>query len=115
MTFDDGIVGIYDISNIAEPGKKPRKGLTLVERFHFGYDTLGLNRYYTALEANQQIEAVINIPGWNEIHSGRSIAIIEENQKQYTVQFAQPMLDEAGLRITKLSLERIGEEYVVLS
>lgn len=113
MTFDDGIVGIYEISNIAEPGKKPRKGLSLKERFFFGYDTLGFNRYYTALQANQQIAAVINTPGWNDIHSGKDIAIMEDGN-QYTVQLAQKMLDDNNLRITKLTLERIGEAYDVM-
>lgn len=121
MTYDDGIVGLYLLTNVQTPGKKPVKGLTHVESFYFGFDTLGINRYYTALQANQQIEAVINIPGWSEINAGKHIAIIAdadggfENATQYTVQMVQPTLDDDGLRITRLSLERIGESYAVLS
>lgn len=115
MTYDDGIVGIYEIANVqTTKGAKPKKGLSLKERYYFGFDTLGLSRYYTALEANQQIAAVINTPGWNDINSGKDIAIMEDGS-QYTVQLAQKMLDNDNLRMTKLSLERIGEEYVVLS
>ena len=113
MTFDDGIVRIYTITNTAEDGKKPVKGLTYVESFYFGYDTLGINRYYTALQANQQIESVINISGWNTIAARSSVAVMEDGS-QFLIQMVQPMLDEDGLRITKLSLERINQNYAIL-
>lgn len=115
MTFDDGIVGIYEISDIQqEAGKKPVKGLRHTESFYFGYETLGLNRYYTALEANQQIESVIHIPDWHELNPALHIAILE-NGKQYILRMVQPTLDENGLRVTRLSLERIHENYAVMS
>ena len=119
MTFDDGIVGIYVLSNIAEAGKKPVKGLTQVEQLYFGYDVLGLNRYYTALQAHQQIAAVINVPGWITAEPNKHIAVIADaegqfDDDQYTIRLSQPMTDEDGLRITKLTLERIGESYAVV-
>ena len=112
MTFDDGIVKIYEIGNIAARGKEPKEGLVAYESFFFGYDTLGINRYYTALQANQQIEAVINIPGWNQINAANHVAVME-NGDQFRVQMVQTMLDEDGLRITKLSLERLVNRYAV--
>ena len=112
MTFDDGIVNIYTVANTAAAGDKPVRGLQFLEAFHFGYDTLGINRYYTALQAHQQIEAVINIPGFNAVRV-ESVAVI--NGEQYTVQMVQHMNDEDGLRFTRLSLERIGENYAVIS
>lgn len=111
MTFDDGIVGIYELTNINQNGEMPRKGLLLKDRFFFGYDVLGLNRIYTALQANQQIEAVINIPGWNNtLNAGKDIAVMEDGS-QFLIQTVQPQLDEDGLRITKLSLERMTQSY----
>ena len=116
MTFDDGIVGVYELTQVKIPGKMPTEGLSLKGRFYFGYDVLGINRYYTALQANQQIEAVINIPGWNPIQANRHIAIIadengliDSDTVQYRIVMVQPTTDEVGLRITKLSLERIGD------
>lgn len=114
MTFDDGIVTIYELTEKREPGKKPKVEASRIEAFCFGYDTLGINRYYTALQANQQIEAVVNIPGWNTIDSSKHIAAMEDG-RQYRIQMVQTMLDEDGLRITKLSLERLGENYAVMS
>lgn len=114
MTFDDGIVGIYLITDTASAGSKPKKALSLVESFFFGYDTLGINRYYTALQANQQIEAVINVPDWHELNPAMHVAVME-NGNQYKIQMVQPTTDEDGLRITRLSLERIREDYAFVS
>lgn len=111
MTFDDGIVKIYSIGNIAANGKEPKEGLVAYESFYFGFDTLGINRYYTALQANQQIESVINIPGWNTLNPAKHIAVME-NGDQFRIQMVQTMLDEDGLRITRLSLERLAKAYV---
>ena len=114
MTFDDGIIGIYLLSDVQEvDGKKPIKKLTLVENFYFGYETLGINRYYTALEANQQIECVVHIPDWHEIDASMHVAIME-NGNQYLIRMVQPTHDEFQLRVTRLTLERIHENYAVM-
>lgn len=113
MTFDDGIVAIYTIVEQTTPGRKPEKGIRIGERFFFGYETLGVQRYYTALQANQQIEAVINIPGWNTINPAQNVAMLE-NGNQYRIVMVQPTTDDDGLRITKLTLERMHESYDVL-
>lgn len=122
MTFDDGIVGVYELTKIKIPGKMPTDGLTEKERFYFGYETLGINRYYTALQANQSIEAVLSIPGWNTIKANTHIAIIADadgvidaDSAQYRIVMVQPTTDEDGLRITRLSLERLGENYAVFT
>ena len=61
-TFDDGILTIYSVENIAEPGDMPVTGLVEKASFYFGYETVGINRFYTALQANRQIESVVHIP-----------------------------------------------------
>ena len=109
MTFDDGILIICTTENAVEEGMKPVPVLVEKEKFYFGYDTLGITRYYTALQARQQIESVVNIPGWNDI-SSLDICVLE-NGNQYRLAMIQPQLDDDGLRITKLSLERLGENY----
>lgn len=112
MTFDDGVVRIYLISDISVNGNMPVEGLVYDEAFHFGYYTLGINRFYTAKAAKQQIEAVIDIPGWKPYQSDLTVAVMEDDT-QYIVRLVQPILDEDGLRITRLSLERIDENYVI--
>lgn len=109
MTFDDGIVGIYRLVNTAENGLKPKYQLALKERYYFGFDVLGISRYYTALQAKVQLSHVINIPGWGEVDP-TDIAVLE-NGEQFRLPLIQKQLDDNNLRITKLSLERITQEY----
>lgn len=110
-TFDDGILTIYKTENIGEPGMKPVTGLVKKDQYYYGFDTLGFSRYYTALQAKQQIESVVNVPGWGDIRTKDICAL--ENGDQFRIALSQPMIDEDGLRITKLSLERIDEKYAI--
>lgn len=111
MTFDDGILTIYTVSNSAETGNKPIYTLTEKSKHYYGVDTLGFSRYYTALEANQQIECVVNIPLWHNIVP-MDICVLE-NGIQYMLRLIQPMADDQGLKITKLTLERISGAYAI--
>lgn len=111
MTFDDGILTIYAVTNTAQPGQMPVEGLEKKEKYYYGFDTLGINRYYTALQAQQQIEAVVNVPGWGDIAATDVCAL--DNGDQFRIVMRQPTLDDNGLRIMKLSLERINEKYAI--
>ena len=109
MTFDDGILHIYDLVQVSNNTLKPEFRLSERAAFYFGFDVVGINRYYTAMRANVQIDAVVNIPDWDEVNP-LCIVVLEDN-KQYKIAQIQPMTDEYGLRITKLSLTRITENY----
>ena len=111
MTFDDGILTIYAVENIAKPGKKPVYGLVEKSKHYFGYQTVGVTRYYEAKKADSIIEAVVSIPGWNNILA--TDICIMENDVQYRLSMVQPTMDENNLRITILSLERNGEQYAI--
>lgn len=109
MTFDDGILTVWNVENTAQPGEKPVYGLTEKAQYYFGYDTLGINRYYTALQADQQISAVVIVPGWGDIKVTDVVSM--EDGTQYVIQMVQAAKDENGLRIMRLSLERVKQDY----
>lgn len=111
LTFDDGILTVYGVTNAADPGDMPIEKLVEKVRSYYGYDQLGITRYYTALEANQQIEAVVNIPGWQAVQVTDIVILDEMPAVRYRVAMAQPQTDEYGLRIMKLSLERMDQDY----
>ena len=112
MTFDDGILKIYTLENIALPGKKPIKGLRLKSSHYFGFETVGINRFYTAMQANNQIADLVHIWQDRDI-TAKDICILEDG-KQYRCSMVQHTEDEDGLRITKITLERLDEEYVII-
>lgn len=111
MTFDDGILTIYTVVNRAALGDKPVYGLIEKMRSYFSYQTLGINRYYTALQADQQISAVVAVPAWDDIRVTDVCAL--EDGTQYTIMMVQAEKDEMGLRIMRLSLERVKQNYVL--
>lgn len=112
MTFDDGIVKVYNVQNEAEPGDMPVKGLVSPESFYFHEESLGITRYYEALKAGQQIERVISIPWPAEVTINR-IAVFEDDS-QFQIRMVQQTHDENGIKIIRLSLERNGEAYEVI-
>lgn len=108
-TFDEGILTIYSVTNSAQPGDKPVYSLTQKAQYYYGYSALGITRYYTALEANQQIEDVVNVPEWVDVTTDDICQL--ENGVYYRIRLVQKELDKDNLKITKLSLERTGELY----
>lgn len=111
MTFDDGILGIYQSKNIGEPGCEPVMALVLKDNYYYHQETLGYNRYYTALQAREKISSVLSVPDWGQI-SAEDICITEDG-RQYRILLSQPAYDENGLKITRITLERLGESYAV--
>lgn len=111
MTFDDGILKIYDVKDISEPGMKPVTGLVYKSSHYFGYETVGITRYYTAMQANNKISELVHI--WQDRSiTTQNICVMEDGQ-QYKCQFVQHTKDENGLLITKITLERLNENYVI--
>lgn len=114
MTFDDGNVKIYQITNIAAPGAKPKEALGEYDTHCFRIETVGVTRYYEALKADQMISDVITVPDWHDIRPDRQIAVMEDDS-QHRIRQAQKTYDDDGLKITRISLERIGDVYAFVS
>lgn len=111
MTFDDGIVRVYAVENIALAGMKPRHGLKFKSQHYFGFETVGITRYRSAMQTQNQISDLIHIWQDRDI-TAKDICILEDG-RQYKCGLVQHLENEDGLRITKIELERMGEDYVI--
>jgi hypothetical protein len=60
--YMDGVVKIYTLTNTAEPGCKPAFSETLKETLRFRERTVGVTRFYTALESVGEIARLIRCP-----------------------------------------------------
>lgn len=109
--LDDGILLLYTMENVAGDGMKPRYELKRKSRHFFGYETIGVQRHYAALAARSKISNLVKI--WEDRDVEPTDICILEDGKQYKVTLVQHMRDEDGLRISKLTLERLEEEYVI--
>lgn len=108
MLFDDGILKIYSLENIAQPGEKPKQKLKYKSSHYFGFETVGINRYYVAKQANVQVSDIIHV--WLDRTIRVTDICILEDGLQYKCAQVQHV-EEDGLRITKITLERLGESY----
>lgn len=116
MTFDDGILTIFEVTNLNKNGEIPRKGLSKKAESFFHEETLGVSRFYEALRSEQLIERVVDIHDDTFI-SINDICTIDTDPKgknQYIVRMVQRAFDEEGLKILRISLERNGDEYEII-
>lgn len=111
MTFDDGILTVYRPQNTAGPGDKPVPGLTFRGRYYYGISSLGVTRYYAAMQAGQDVSAVVAVPGWNDIVTN-DVIVLDDGRK-YRAEMVQPETDEFGLRITRVTLGVLSVDYQI--
>lgn len=103
MTHDDGIVKFYKTKNTGEAGDMPVSGRVLLSEEYFGNLKVGINRYYTALANDENIDLLIEIWPVPELDSS-CIAIIEK--EHYIIRQIQNTMNDDGLKIQTVALER---------
>ena len=111
MTFDDGILTVYRPQNTAGPGDKPQPGLKFIGRHYYSISSLGVTRYYAAMQAGQDVSAVVAVPGWNDIVTN-DVIVLDDGQK-YGAEMVQPETDEFGLRIMRVTLGVFSVDYQI--
>lgn len=111
QTFNDGIVEIFAVGNIAAPGDMPKDGLTRKETLRFHRRTIGIVRYYTAMQANQRVDAVLRCP-FRAAVSAQDVALFEG--QQYKIKLVQRPEDIVP-PVMDLTLERLGKAYAIKS
>ena len=111
MTFDDGILTVYRPQNTAGPGDKPQPGLTFRGRYYYSISSLGVTRYYAAMQAGQDVSAVVAVPGWDDIVTN-DVIVLDDGRK-YRAEMVQPETDEFGLRIMRVTLGVLSVDYKI--
>ena len=110
MLLDDGIVTVCELNNIAKPGEMPQEVLQPLNSFYFGRRTIGYNRLYAAHGVNKQIDMLIRI--WRADVTAGQYAIIDG--VQYRIDTVQQLIDNTGLTVTDLTLEKLGAFYDIV-
>ena len=110
MLFDAGILLLCRAVDQSEPGGMPCLKLELVSKHWFGERTIGYGRQYAAMGVNEKIDLLARI--WED-RSARIGMYVIIDDVQYRIGNVQHLMDENGLRVTELSLERLEEKYEV--
>jgi hypothetical protein len=106
--FDDGQVEIYKLTNTASAGDAPKWRMDYLSAYWYEEKVLGVTRFAAALKTNVKLEMAIRI--WRDKSIDTSL-ICKIDDAQYRIFQVQHPLNEDGLEVTDLSLERVGELY----
>lgn len=101
---DGGLVTLYALENVAQPGFMPREMLVAKGTAFYAARTSGVARRYAALGANRDYNFVIRCWNMVELPEGVKYAIPEDG-KQYRIDPAEPIFDEDAIDLTLVRLE----------
>ena len=85
--YNDGIVTIYTQTDSAQPGRQPVPTLTKKATLRYEEQRLGIQRYYSALQNQIQVERVIRVPRAGQI-TNQDVAETEDGVK-YRIDMVQ--------------------------
>ena len=108
-TFNDGIVKIYTVKNISNPGDRPKDGLCLKYVLRFNYQTIGIQRNSEAMQAQIKLNELISVKIQRDI-STQDVAIIGADATQYDIVQAQHKKDTLPAT-SLLSLTKLEAKY----
>lgn len=115
QTFNDGVLSIYEIGNIASPGNKPKEGLIQKEKFKgktlpYEERTVGVTRFIANKQEQSTIEQLLRIPRVGGI--ARENVVIPIDGEQYRIKQVQA-INDVEPRCLDLSLEKVSVAYEI--
>lgn len=109
--FNDGIVRICRVVDVAEPGYKPVEKLEPLAALRYENQRVGVQRYFSAMQNQVKVDRVIRVPKGAVRITNQEIAVTEDGD-EYRVDLVQ---DVPGVfpPCADLTLTRIdqGETY----
>ena len=110
QSFNDGLIGVYSVEDVAAPGYKPVEKLFLKAKLRYSEERLGIQRYYSGQQNQVQIERVVRVPKSGTI-SSQDVAITEDGH-QYRIDMVQKVVGVWPPSLD-LTLARIDQNYEV--
>ena len=109
QTYNDGVLAVYSVGNIATPGNRPKDGLLLkFESINYEERTVGVTRFVLNMQAQSTISKLLRIPYVNGVSMGD--VVIPIDGEQYRIKQAQVIKDVEPVSLD-LSLERAANRY----
>lgn len=109
QSFNDGVVVIYSVGNIALAGDMPKDGLTFkVGPLRYKERTVGMGRFWAAMHEEVRIDQVLRVQKIRSV-SAQDIAIPNDG-KQYKIKQVQ-YPEEIDPPVMDLTLERSVVDY----
>lgn len=111
QTFNDGVVNIYSVGDISEPGNMPKQGLTLkVGPIRYKERVVGMGRFWGAMQTHAKVDLLLRVPQLRNV-STQDVAIPNDGEQYKIVQIQYP--EDIVPPVMDLSLERIDADYEI--
>lgn len=105
---DNGILTLYALENAAAAGEMPTQKLAEVGTAYYGERTVGYNRLYAAMGADQKIDLLVRCYN-TDIPAHAGYAVLEDGT-QYQITAKQKIVGKGAVDLT---LVRVEEYYDV--
>lgn len=106
QNFGDGVVAIYTVKDVAQPGYQPKPQITLKCKLRYEEQRLGIQRYYSGRQNQVEIERVLRVPRYGGI-TNQDVAVTEDG-RQFRIDMVQNVTDvyPASLDLTLAKIEQ---------
>lgn len=110
QNFGDGVVAIYSVEDVAQPGYQPKPQTTLKCKLRYEEQRLGIQRYYSGRQNQVEIERVLRVPRYGGI-TNQDVAVTEDG-RQFRIDMVQNVTDVYPESLD-LTLAKIEQEIEV--
>ena len=109
--YNDGVLKLYKVENIAESGNMPKDGITIKQpRLCYEERTVGITRNSLAKQDHSSIAQLVRIQRFGEI-SAHDVVVLKDG-KQYDIYQVQ-FINDVEPKSIDLSLTRLETAYEV--
>lgn len=103
---DGGILTLYELVNVAEPGAMAVDELRATGTAFYAYRTTGVTRRYQAKGAHSEYDYVVRCFNMSGLPDGTAYCILDDGTTdQYQIDIAEPIVDENAVDLTLIRLE----------
>lgn len=109
--YNDGVANIFNVDNIAEPGRKPKEGIRYkVGPLRYEERTVGMSRFWTAMQNQVKINMILRMPRIKGVSTEDVVIPVDDmqyiiKQIQYPPDVTPPSMD--------LSLQKVVTAYEI--
>lgn len=108
MLFDSGELILCTVKDDASTSEMPKEKLVPGNRHLYGERTIGYGRQYAAMGVSEQVDMLARI--WQDRSARIGMYALVGND-QYRINNVQHLIDEEGLQVTDLTLQRLDDLY----
>lgn len=107
----EGIVKICKLENISQSGRMPVEKLVEIGSAYYRKRTMGYNRLYAAMGANQSIDMLVRVFN-TEVPEYSDVYVVFDDESQFRVENMQEIVEDGAIDFT---LSRMEENYDVIT